>query len=44
MALDPDQFRALTTAAPADAWRAIIDDILSVCVQPLSAPDRKSVV
>lgn len=44
MALDPDQFRALTTAAPGDAWRVIIDDILSVCVQPLSAPNASGEV
>lgn len=36
MALSKDQFCALTTAAPADAWRAIIDGVISICVQPLS--------
>lgn len=44
MALDPHQFRALTTAAPGDAWQVIIDDILSICLQPLSASNASGEV
>jgi len=44
MALDPDQLRTLTTAAPAEAWRTIIDGVLSICVQPLSPHNASSEV
>tara|TARA_R110002072_G_scaffold303093_1_gene493203 strand:+ start:9324 stop:10313 length:990 start_codon:yes stop_codon:yes gene_type:complete len=36
MALGADQLRQLTTSAPADAWRAIIDDAIAICGEPLS--------
>ncbi|MER2534010.1 MAG: hypothetical protein ABTQ31_02470 [Rhizobiaceae bacterium] len=44
MALSKDQFCALTTAAPTDAWRAIIDGVISICIQPLSAPNASGEV
>ena len=36
MALDTDQLCALTTAAPAVAWRTIIGSMLAICSGPLS--------
>ncbi|UWU28847.1 hypothetical protein N2600_02425 [Rhizobium sp. WSM1274] len=44
MALGPDQFRSLTTAAPADAWRAIINSAISICAQPLSTSNASGEV
>ena len=36
MGLACDQLRDLTTASPADAWRAIINGTIAICSQPLS--------
>lgn len=36
MALAADQLRQLSTAEPADAWRAIVENALDICSQPLS--------
>lgn len=44
MALGPDQFRELTTAATADAWSTIIDGVISICAPPLSTPNASGEV
>jgi hypothetical protein len=44
MALDLDQFRALTSAAPADAWRMIADRVISICIPPLSVSNASGEV